>query len=71
MRLASEMLTERELEVLRLVAQGLDSQAIAQRLHISERTERNHVANILRKLGVHSRLQALIFCLRHGLVELK
>ncbi|MBV8990405.1 MAG: response regulator transcription factor, partial [Solirubrobacterales bacterium] len=38
---------------------------------ISERTERNHVANILRKLGVHSRLQALIFCLRHGLVELK
>lgn len=64
-------LTERELEILQLIADGLDSQAIAARLHISERTERNHVANVLTKLDVHSRLQAVIFCLRYGAVELR
>jgi DNA-binding NarL/FixJ family response regulator len=63
-------LTGRELEVMRLVAHGLDSQEIAKRLQISERTERNHVAHILSKLGVHSRLQALLVCLRSGAVEL-
>jgi DNA-binding NarL/FixJ family response regulator len=69
-RQAIETLTEREMDVLRLLAEGLDSQAIARRLHISERTERNHVANVLAKLGVHSRLQALVFCLRYGVVEI-
>jgi DNA-binding NarL/FixJ family response regulator len=70
-RLAIQSLTERELEIMRLVAQGLDSQRIARRLYISERTERNHVANILAKLGVHSRLEALIACLRHAVVDLQ
>jgi DNA-binding NarL/FixJ family response regulator len=69
-REAIDTLTDRELDVLRLLAQGLDSQAIAGRLHISERTERNHVANVLGKLGVHSRLQALVFCLRYGVVDI-
>jgi two-component system response regulator DegU len=49
---------------------GLDSEGIAQRLHISPRAERNHMANILKKLEVHSQLQALVFALRHGVVEI-
>lgn len=64
-----DSLTAREREVLQLVADGLDSRRVAARLHISPRTERNHIANILGKLGVHSQLQALIFALRHGVVE--
>jgi DNA-binding NarL/FixJ family response regulator len=43
---------------------------IAGRLHISAKTERNHVASILAKLDVHSRLQALVFAARHGVVEI-
>jgi PAS domain S-box-containing protein len=62
-------LTEREKEVLSLLAEGLDADEIARRLHISAKTERNHVARILAKLGAHSRLQALIFAARHGVVE--
>jgi hypothetical protein len=56
---------------LQALAEGLDSQGVADRLHISVRTERNHVASILTKLGVHSRLQALVFVLRAGAVEIK
>jgi DNA-binding NarL/FixJ family response regulator/signal transduction histidine kinase len=67
---AIEKLTPREIEVLQALAEGLDSEQIAQRLHISLRTERNHTANILSKLGVHSQLQALVFALRHGVVEI-
>lgn len=63
-------LTPREKEVLQALGEGLDSPAIAERLNISVDTERNHVARILTKLGVHSRLQALVFALRHGVVEL-
>ena len=62
-------LTEREKEVLSLLAEGLDAQEIAKRLHISAKTERNHVARILAKLGAHSRLQALVFAARHGVVD--
>jgi PAS domain S-box-containing protein len=68
-RYAIERLTPREHEVLQALADGLDSQAIADRLHISIRTERNHVASILAKLGVHSRLQALVFVMRYGVVD--
>jgi DNA-binding NarL/FixJ family response regulator len=70
-RQAIERLTARELEVLQALADGLDSQAIADRLHITIRTERNHTANILAKLDVHSQLQALVFALRYGLVEIR
>ena len=68
-RLAIEKLTAREREVLQLLAEGLDSQHIAARLHISLRTERNHVASIFGKLGVHSRLQAVLFGLRYDAVR--
>ena len=67
---AIAQLTPRETEVLRALAEGLDGPAIARRLHISVPTERNHMASILAKLGVHSRLQALLFALRHGVVGL-
>jgi DNA-binding NarL/FixJ family response regulator/signal transduction histidine kinase len=65
-----ESLTAREREILQLLADGLDGPAMAARLHISPRTQRNHVANILGKLRVHSQLQAVIFGLRHGIVAL-
>ena len=67
---ALEKLTPREIEVLQALALGLDSEGIAQRLQIALRTERNHIASILAKLGVHSQLQALVFALRHGIVEI-
>jgi DNA-binding NarL/FixJ family response regulator len=70
-RVAIDRLTPREVEVLQALAEGLDSQAIADRLYISTRTERNHVANILAKLGVHSQLQALIFAMRYGVVDVR
>ena len=65
-RRALERLTPRESDVLRALAAGLDNQAIAERLFISHETVRSHVVRILRKLGVDSRLQAVIFALRHG-----
>ena len=70
-RQAIESLTPREIEVLQALAGGLDSRQIAERLHISLRTERNHMTSILAKLGVHSQLQALVFALRHGVVEIR
>jgi DNA-binding NarL/FixJ family response regulator len=70
-RLAIQSLTPREVEVLRALAEGLDSAGIAAELNIALRTERNHMSSILRKLGVHSQLQALVFALRHGVVEIR
>ena len=69
-RQAKEKLSPREREVLQALADGLDSEGVAQKLHISLRTERNHMASILAKLGVHSQLQALVFAVRHGVVEI-
>ncbi len=63
-------LTEREGEVLRLVAQGLSNQDIARKLHISDPTVRTHVSNILGKLQLATRIQAALYALREGLVEL-
>jgi DNA-binding NarL/FixJ family response regulator len=57
--LAIDELTPREREVLEIVAQGLDNYAIAARLHISEKTVRNHVSVIFGKLGLNSRAQAV------------
>ncbi len=70
-RQAIEKLTPREREVLQALAEGLDSEGVAQKLHISLRTERNHMSSILAKLGVHSQLQALVFTVRHGVVEIR
>jgi DNA-binding NarL/FixJ family response regulator len=69
-REALATLTPREREVLQALADGLDSRQIAERLHISIRTEQNHVASIMAKLGVHSRLQTLVYALRYGIVEI-
>jgi DNA-binding NarL/FixJ family response regulator len=68
---AIDRLTRREKEVLRALAEGLDSKDIAGKLHITVETERTHMVNILNKLGVHSRLQALVFAARNGLVEIR
>jgi DNA-binding NarL/FixJ family response regulator len=62
-----EPLTEREREVLRLVARGLSNKAIAEALAITERTARTHVSNILGKLGLASRTQAALYAVEHGL----
>lgn len=63
-------LTEREIEVLKLVAQGLNNDNIAKQLFISERTARTHVSNILRKLHLANRTQAALYALREGLAHL-
>jgi DNA-binding NarL/FixJ family response regulator len=61
-------LTPRELEVLRLMAQGMENSQIASELVISTRTARNHVASILEKLQMHNRIQAAVYAVRHGVV---
>ncbi len=62
-------LTPSETEVLRLLAQGLDNGAIAQRLVVTKRTVQNHVSNIYSKLGVASRTEAALVAIRHGLAQ--
>ena len=61
-------LTRRELEVLRVLATGANTRTAAERLHVSRATVRNHVQNLLGKLGVHSRLEAVAYATRHRLV---
>lgn len=70
-RKAIEKLTRREKEILQALAEGFDSKQIAQKLHITVETERTHIVNVLNKLGLRSRLQALIFAVRHGLVDIR
>ena len=70
-RRSIERLTPREKQVLEALAEGLDSKDIAEKLNITVETERTHMVNILGKLDVHSRLQALVFAARHGLVEIR
>jgi DNA-binding NarL/FixJ family response regulator len=66
---SSERLTSRELEVLRLLAIGLRNDQIAGKLYLSPHTVRTHVQNIRRKLGVRSRLEAVLLAIRWGLAE--
>jgi len=63
-------LTAREVGVLRLVAQGLSNQTIAEKLHISDPTVRTHVSNIMSKLYLANRVQAALYALREGLASL-
>ncbi|MGY1806210.1 response regulator [Blastococcus sp. SYSU D00669] len=69
-RYPAEELTEREREVLVLVAQGKSNQEIADALVISERTARTHVSHVIMKLGLVSRVQAALWAVRNGLVTL-
>jgi NarL family two-component system response regulator LiaR len=69
--LTSDPLTPRELEVLKLVAQGMENPEIAGKLYISEATVRTHVSNILSKLHLASRTQAALYALREGLASLQ
>jgi NarL family two-component system response regulator LiaR len=66
-----EPLTIREMEVIKLIAEGLSNQEIAERLVISERTVRTHVTNILGKLHLANRTQAALYALREGLADLE
>jgi len=70
-RQAVERLTPREKEVLEALAEGLESKEIAEKLNVTVETERTHMVNILHKLGVHSRLQALVFAARYGVVQIR
>jgi DNA-binding NarL/FixJ family response regulator len=63
---ALEQLSEREIDVLRLIANGMENAEIAQELNISPRTAKNHVSNILAKLGLPSRVQAAVYAVRQG-----
>jgi DNA-binding NarL/FixJ family response regulator len=67
-RVGAATLTEREREILGLIAQGLSNAAIAERLVVSVNTVRNHVANLLAKLGARSKLEALSIAIRDGLL---
>jgi len=62
-------LTKRELEVLRLIAEGLSNRELAQALTISEKTVKKHVSSILHKLNLADRTQAAIYAYKHGLVS--
>jgi DNA-binding NarL/FixJ family response regulator len=62
-------LTERENQVLALLTQGETTNSIGGKLTISNATARNHIQNILAKLGVHNRLEAVAFALRHKVIE--
>ena len=69
-QLPAPRLTDREMEVLRLVAQGLNNRDIAKELFISENTVKNHIRNILEKLHLHSRMEAVVYAVREKLLEI-
>ncbi len=64
-----EKLSSREIEVLKLVAMGLFNKEIGEKLDISERTVKNHMSNIFKKIDCTDRTQAAVFCIRNGLVS--
>jgi two-component system NarL family response regulator len=66
---APPKLTDREMEVLKLVARGMNNRDIAKELFISENTVKNHVRNILEKLQIHSRMEAVMIAVRQKLIE--
>ena len=69
-QLPAPRLTERELQVLKLVARGLNNRDIAKELYISDNTVKNHIRNILEKLQLHSRMEAVVYAVRQKLLEI-
>ncbi len=70
-QLPGPRLTDRELEVLKLVAKGMNNRDIGAELFISENTVKNHVRNILEKLHLHSRMEAVVYAVREKLLDIK
>ena len=68
---AGAQLTPREMQVLRLVAQGLNNKDIAEQLFISENTVKNHIRNILDKLHLHSRMEAVVYAVKEKLLDIQ
>ncbi|RKD27571.1 two component transcriptional regulator, LuxR family [Caminicella sporogenes DSM 14501] len=66
----NEKLTRREYEVITLIAEGLNNKEIAERLFISEKTVKNHVSNIFKKIGVNDRTQAAIYAFKHNIKKI-
>jgi DNA-binding NarL/FixJ family response regulator len=69
-QISSPSLTPREIEVLRFVAKGMSNREIAEELYISENTVKNHVRNILEKLHLHSRMEAVLYAMRERIIDL-
>jgi len=65
-----ETLTRREIEVLKLLAEGLFNKEIAYKLSISEKTVKNHVSSIFKKIGVSDRTQAAVYAIKNNIVEI-
>ncbi len=65
------LLVEDHASFRQALAEGLESREIAEKLNATVETERTHMVNILHKLGVHSRLQALVFAARYGVVQIR
>ncbi len=65
-----DKLTRREIEVLKLLAEGLFNKEIAYKLSISEKTVKNHVSNIFKKIGVFDRTQAAVYAIKNNIVEI-
>jgi DNA-binding NarL/FixJ family response regulator len=68
---AGAQLTPREMQVLKLVAQGLNNKDIAEKLFISENTVKNHIRNILDKLHLHSRMEAVVYAVKEKLLDIQ
>jgi len=66
----TNLLSSREFEVLKLVSEGLFNKEIAYKLNISEKTVKNHVSNIFKKIGVSDRTQAAVYAIKHNLVDI-
>lgn len=66
-----DALTKRELEILKLVSKGMLNKEIASQLNISERTVKNHISNIFKKIDVSDRTQAAVFAIKNGVVDIK
>ena len=70
MEIRNNTITNRELETLRLISKGLDNQEIAQQLCVSIHTVKAHIEKLYRKFGTHSKVAAVVFAMKAGLISL-